>query len=52
MSGKGASALALADSRKEDRDEGRSGVVGRESLVREVDRFLSCDMVSIDLCEL
>lgn len=39
--------LALADSRKEERDEGRSGVVGREALVRDVERFLSCDMVLV-----
>ena len=38
-------ALALADSRKEERDEGRRGVVGRETLVRDVERFRSCDMV-------
>lgn len=44
--GKGASTLARADSRKEDRDDGRSGVVGRETLVREVDRFRSCDMAA------
>lgn len=31
--------LALADSRKEERDEGRRGVVGREVLDREVERF-------------
>jgi len=29
--------LPLADSRKEDREEGRSGVVGRDVRVREVD---------------
>lgn len=41
MSGKDASPLTLfrADSRKEDRDEGRSGVVGRDVRVREPDRF-------------
>lgn len=50
LSGKGASALALADSRKEERDEGRKGVVGREILVREVERFLSCDMVRWYVC--
>lgn len=41
--------LALADSRKEERDEGRSGVVGRETLVRDVERFLSCDMVLVSV---
>lgn len=45
LSGKGASLLALAESRKEDRDEGRRGVVGRDALFRDVERFLSCDMV-------
>jgi len=39
-SGKGASPVTLsrADSRKEERDDGRSGVVGREWRVREVER--------------
>lgn len=37
--------LALAESRKEERDEGRRGVVGRETLVRDVERFRSCDMI-------
>lgn len=41
--------LALADSRKEERDEGRSGVVGRETLVRDVERFLSCDMILVSV---
>lgn len=45
LSGKGASTLTLADSRNEERDEGRRGVVGRETLDREVERFLSCDIV-------
>lgn len=39
--GKGASTLALAESRKEDRDDGLRGVVGREALVLEVERILS-----------
>lgn len=37
--------LALAESRKEERDDGRRGVVGRETLVRDVERFRSCDMI-------
>lgn len=41
--------LALADSRKEERDEGRSGVVGRETLVRDVERFRSCDMILVSI---
>lgn len=44
-SGNGAWLLALAESRKDDREEGRNGVVGRDTLVREVERFLSCDML-------
>lgn len=41
LSGKDASPLTLfrAESRNEDRDEGRSGVVGRDVRVRELDRF-------------
>jgi hypothetical protein len=39
--------LALAESRKEERDEGLRGVVGREALVRDVERFLSWDMFLI-----
>lgn len=41
LRGKGASRsrLALADSRKEERDGGRRGVVGRDVRVRELDRF-------------
>ena len=41
LSGNDASPLTLsrAESRKEDRDEGRSGVVGRDDRVRELDRF-------------
>lgn len=31
----------LAESRRDEREEGRRGVVGREALVRDVDRFLS-----------
>lgn len=31
--------LSLADSRKDDREEGRSGVVGRDVWEREVGRF-------------
>jgi hypothetical protein len=40
LSGNGASpeTLSRAESRKDDRDEGRSGVVGREVRVRDVDR--------------
>jgi hypothetical protein len=30
--------LSLAESRKDDREEGRSGVVGREFRVRELER--------------
>ena len=32
--------LSLAESRKEEREEGRRGVVGRDVREREVDRFL------------
>jgi hypothetical protein len=41
LSGNGASSLTLfrAESRKEDREEGLSGVVGRDVRVREPDRF-------------
>jgi hypothetical protein len=41
LSGNDASPLTLfrAESRNEDRDEGRSGVVGRDVRVRELDRF-------------
>jgi len=41
LSGNDASPLTLsrAESRNEDRDEGRSGVVGRDERVRELDRF-------------
>lgn len=42
-------AIALADSRKEERDEGRRGVVGRETLVRDVERFRSCDMILVSM---
>lgn len=41
--------LALAESRKEERDEGRNGVVGRETLVRDVERFRSCDMILVSM---
>lgn len=46
LRGNGASALALAESRKEEREDGRKGVVGRDALAldRDVERFLSCDM--------
>jgi hypothetical protein len=42
LSGNGASwsALFRADSRKDDRDEGRSGVIGRGVRGLETDRFL------------
>lgn len=46
LSGKGASLLALAESRKDDREDGRSGVVGREARFRDVERFLSCDIAT------
>lgn len=41
FSGNGASptTLSRADSLKDDRDDGRSGVVGRDVRVRDVDRF-------------
>lgn len=41
LRGKGASpwTLSRADSRNDERDDGRSGVVGREVRVREVERF-------------
>lgn len=47
LRGNGASLLALAESRKDDREEGRKGVVGRDTLFRDVERFLSCDIVGI-----
>lgn len=36
-----------ADSRKDDREEGRSGVVGREFRVLEVERARDSDMLSV-----
>jgi hypothetical protein len=51
-SGNGASAPEpLADSRNEDREEGRSGVVGRDVRVREFDRcaLLPWASVGVDI---
>lgn len=48
--GNGASPIALsrADSRSDERDDGRSGVVGRDVRLRDVDRCLADDSCGVD----
>lgn len=43
--------LARADSTKDERDEGRSGVVGREVRVRELDRWRAEGRALADIAE-